>query len=97
MSSKERVQDDIEHHQLLLKEVIADIANIQEELKQEDLSEEKKIELQEKLKSLEDEQADILSDIAILRELLDKFPFEEPELADENYDELEEVFTGGDY
>jgi len=97
MSTRERIQNDIEHNRLLLQEVISDISGIQEELKQEDLSEEKKKELEEKLKSLEDEQQDLSSDIAMLKELLDKFPYEEPDLGEECYDGFDEVFTGGDY
>jgi hypothetical protein len=111
MSSQERTEKAIEENKKLVEEIDKDIEQVSNELKDESLSEEKKKELEEKLQKLQDERIDILADVGMLQELLNKHNIQDTACGyrcdgkcqtclsheSEGYDAWNEVFTAGDY
>jgi hypothetical protein len=77
MSGKNRILEEINYNKKLVEEIQEEIKEVENELKIEDLSQEKKEELEEKIQNLETERIDIGFDIAILQEILDKYDDEE--------------------
>ena len=77
MSGRKRMMDEIEENKKLVEEIKEEIEEVEEELKNENLTEEEKEELTQRLQNLDAERIDIGYDIAILEEILDNYQDED--------------------
>jgi hypothetical protein len=87
MSSQERIQNNIRSIQEEILRIDDELAKIVQELKNEDLSQDEKNQLQTDLEGLTADQTELSFDLAILEELLNKILMDREDRNQYEYDD----------